>query len=131
MKRELIECAKNAAAFSYSPYSHFTVGAALYTVDGKIYTGCNVESVSFSPTVCAERTAIVKAVSGGARKFAAIAIVGGKQGKFSDFCYPCGVCRQQLSEFAAPQFEVVLWRDNGQMRAVFLHDLLPNSFCSF
>ena len=96
--RQLIAQALTARTFSYSPYSHFQVGAALLTKDGKIYSGCNIENAAYGPSNCAERTAIFKAVSEGQLEFAAIAITGGKEGEH-DYAAPCGVCRQVMMEF--------------------------------
>jgi cytidine deaminase len=112
---------------SYAPYSGFRVGAALVGKSGKIYKGCNVENAAYSPTNCAERTAIFKAVSEGEREFTAIAIVGGMGETIADFCAPCGVCRQVLAEFCGPDFRVVLGTpDNPQ--AFAFKDILPYGF---
>ena len=105
--QELIKQAIEARKQSYCPYSGFAVGAALLCGDGTVYTGCNIENASYSPTNCAERTAFFKAVSEGKREFVAIAIVGGSEELQK--CYPCGVCRQVMSEFCDELFEVV-WR---------------------
>jgi cytidine deaminase len=105
--RELLELAIEAREMAYAPYSGFRVGAALVGKSGKIYKGCNVENAAYSPTNCAERTAIFKAVSEGEREFNAIAIVGGMGETIADFCAPCGVCRQVLAEFCGPDFRVV------------------------
>lgn len=124
--KELIECAVNAREFSYSPYSKFKVGAALLTDKGKIYTGCNIENAAYSPTNCAERTAVFKAVSEGERSFTAIAIIGG-----SEYTYPCGVCRQVLREFAKPNdFYVIMvsGKDSTSYKLMTLSELLPESF---
>lgn len=118
--------ARNAA---YTPYSKFAVGAALLTADGRIYTGCNIESASFTPTNCAERTAFFKAVSEGERRFAAIAIVGAPAGEPADYCPPCGVCRQVMREFVSPaSFRVLLGYRDGRVREYSLEELLPQSF---
>lgn len=93
---------------AYTPYSHFQVGAALLTKGGKIYGGCNIENAAYSPTNCAERTAFFHAVSEGEREFAAILIVGGKEGGPPVFCTPCGVCRQVMAEFCAPDEFLIL-----------------------
>ena len=106
--KELIEKAKEAREFAYAPYSHFKVGAALLAKNGKIYTGCNVENATFTPTSCAERTAFFKAISEGTMEFEAIAIVGGKEGELAPFCAPCGVCRQVMAEFCDSNFKLVL-----------------------
>ncbi len=125
--RELIQAAADARRFSYSPYSHFRVGAAILTKTGKVYTGCNVENAAYSPTNCAERTAIFKAVSEGEREFAKIAIVGGPEGGISGFCAPCGVCRQVMAEFCPPDFPVLLGTPDG-FSEYTLDSLLPYSF---
>ena len=97
--KELIRYALSMRKMSYTPYSHFNVGAALLAKNGKIYTGCNIENASFTPTNCAERTAFFKAVSEGVKEFDAIAIVGGPDGAEElQYCSPCGVCRQVMSE---------------------------------
>ena len=125
--KSLISAALTAAEKAYAPYSGFFVGAALLTKGGKIYTGCNIENAAYSATVCAERTAIFSAVKEGEREFSAIAIVGGKNGKITDFCPPCGVCRQVLSEFCDGDFEIVLW--NGKEHSAHtLNQLLPLAF---
>ncbi len=124
---ELIEQAKAALRHSYSPYSHFCVGAALLTADGKVFTGCNVENAAFGPSICAERTAFCKAVSEGERHFCAIAIVGGKEGVISDFCPPCGVCRQVMSEFCKGDFRIIL-TDGSKIKTWTLDQLLPERF---
>ena len=107
--REFIREAIQARAYSYSPYSRFQVGAALLGSDGRIYTGCNIESASYGATNCAERTAFYKAVSQGIRSFQAIAIVGGKEGEDLELCPPCGICRQVMMEFCSPDsFRILL-----------------------
>ena len=126
--KELVLQAEQAMANAYAPYSGFKVGAALLTKGGRVYLGCNIENASFSPTICAERTAIAKAVSEGEREFAAIAVVGGKDGVITDICPPCGVCRQVLSEFCAPDFPVCLGKGGGEYETVLLKDLLPLGF---
>lgn len=125
--RELLQYAVEAREMAYAPYSGFRVGAALVGKSGKIYKGCNVENAAYSPTNCAERTAIFKAVSEGEREFTAIAIVGGMDETIADFCAPCGVCRQVLAEFCDPDFRVVLGTpDNPQ--AFAFKDILPYGF---
>lgn len=127
--RELAASALRMREFSYVPYSDFAVGAALLTKDGKIYTGCNVENAAFGPSICAERTAVVKAVSEGDRQFAAIAIAGGRRGMAPEkYCPPCGVCRQVLAEFCSPDMPVILARSNEDLKIMTLGDLLPHSF---
>lgn len=125
---ELINKAKSAAENSYSPYSGFSVGAALLTKEGTVYLGCNIENAAFGPTNCAERTAFFKAVSDGERNFKKIAIVGGKGSNFSDFCPPCGVCRQVMAEFCSEDFIVLLGNDSGDIKTFTLGELLPFSF---
>ena len=127
MKKELINKAYEAMQYSYSPYSGFTVGAALLTKDGRIYTGCNIENSAFSPTCCAERTAFFKAVSEGETEFCAIAIVGGKNGGITDFCPPCGVCRQVMSEFCDGDFEIITACPDG-IKVQLLSEILPGEF---
>ena len=123
--KQLIEYAEKAREKAYCPYSGFAVGAALVTKSGKVYTGCNVENAGFTPTCCAERVAIFKAVSEGERELEAIAVVGGRVlGDTSAPCYPCGVCRQVLSEFADGQFKVIF--ADGSEKTV--DELLPFSF---
>ena len=108
---------------AYCPYSHFAVGAALECADGTVFTGCNIENAAFSPTICAERTAVAKAVSEGHTDFVRIAIAG----RSADFCVPCGVCRQVLREFA-PDIEVICLNGKGEEKVFTLPDLLPHSF---
>lgn len=128
MKEVLREKAIEAMKNSYSPYSHFKVGAALLCDDGEIFTGCNVENGAFSPTLCAERCAIAKAVSEGKRKFSAIAICGGKEGVLTDdITSPCGVCRQVLSEFCSKDFKIYLVT-KSDIKEFTLGELLPHSF---
>ena len=125
---ELMQLAEEARKFSYCPYSHFAVGAALLTCDGKVYTGCNIESASYTPTNCAERTAVFKAVSEGEREFVTIAVIGAPEGEKGKFCAPCGVCRQVLREFCEPEtFRVLLGTTEG-VTSYTLAELLPVSF---
>lgn len=127
--KNLIRDAIDGMKMAYAPYSHHTVGAALLTSNEKIYTGCNIENAAYSPTNCAERTAIFKAISEGEREFAAIAIVGGKNGILSDFFPPCGVCRQVLREFVDPKnFLVILARSEEDYVIYSLDSLLPLGF---
>lgn len=129
-RTELISQALYARKNSYSPYSHFAVGAALLSKDGKLYTGCNIENAAFTPGNCAERTAFFKAVSEGVREFAAIAVVGGPAGTDSlDLCAPCGVCRQVMMEFCDPKsFEVILAKDPEHYEVFTLEQILPMGF---
>ena len=124
---ELMRAALEARKMAYAPYSGFYVGAALLTADGKVYTGCNIENASYSPTNCAERTAFFKAVSEGVLDFAAIAIVGGKKETDGGFCAPCGVCRQVMAEFCDADFRVILG-DANEVQVFTLAELLPASF---
>ena len=129
MKYEkLAQAAIDAKEFSYSPYSGFRVGAALLTKSGKIYTGCNIENAAYSPTNCAERTALFKAVSEGEREFAAIAVAGSAQGAEPGYCYPCGVCRQVLMEFAKGDFEVVVARTATDYKVHGFAEIFPYGF---
>ena len=128
--KELIKAAIDARERAYTPYSHFAVGAALLTAEGKIYPGCNIESASYSPSNCAERTAFFKAVSEGERKFASIAIVGGPAGSpISELCPPCGVCRQVMMEFCDPKtFQIILADSESSWKVFTLEELLPHGF---
>ena len=125
--KELIELAIKARELAYAPYSNHKVGAALVGKSGKIYTGCNVENAAYSPTNCAERTAVFKAVSEGEREFTAIAIVGGIGDKLSELCAPCGVCRQVLSEFCSGDLRIVMGTPDN-ITISTLKDILPYSF---
>ena len=125
--KSLMELAHEARKMSYSPYSHFCVGAALLCKNGKVYTGCNIENAAYTPTNCAERTAFFKAVSEGEREFEAIAIIGGKENEDGVFCAPCGVCRQVIAEFCDKDFKIILGRV-GDVKAYTLEELLPYSF---
>ena len=126
---ELVELAIEAREHSYCTYSGFAVGAALLTKSGKIYQGCNIENVSFTPTICAERTAFFKAVYDGEREFEAIAIVGGPAGKsVSSPCAPCGVCRQVMREFCKDDFKIYLGKGDGTYVESSLIEMLPFSF---
>lgn len=119
-QQQLIKSAKKALRNSYSPYSKFRVGAAIATFDGEIITGCNVENVSFGLSICAERVALFKAISEGYQKFEAIAVVSNKR----ECIYPCGACRQVLSEFD-PDIKVYVY---GDKKTYNLRELLPYSF---
>ncbi len=128
MKNELIKLALEAANNAYSPYSGFKVGAALLCGNGNIYVGCNIENSSFTPTVCAERVAFFKAISEGVTDFVSIAIVGGKDKTGETICYPCGVCRQVMTEFCdAEKFKIILPHKDG-IDELLLKDLLPHGF---
>ena len=126
---KLIDTAIKQLKFSYTPYSNFKVGAALLTKSGKIYTGCNIENASYTPTNCAERTAFFKAVSEGVRDFQAICIVGGKDGKLTEYTAPCGVCRQVMMEFCNPKtFQIILAVDKERYEIYTLEELMPLGF---
>ncbi len=122
----LFDRAKAARELSYSPYSGYSVGAALVCSSGKIYTGCNIENSAFSPTVCAERVAFFKAISDGEKDFSAIAVAGGKQE--CETCTPCGVCRQVMMEFCNPEQFYVVYKDCNVLKKVKLKELLPSGF---
>ena len=124
---QLVQMAKDAMKNAYAPYSGFFVGAALLTKSGKVYTGCNIENASYSPTNCAERTAFFKAVSEGEREFSAIAVAGGEKGNIKGLFPPCGVCRQVMLEFCRPDFAVYLATPDG-FETVLLKDLAPYGF---
>ena len=129
MVEKLIDTAIEQLKFSYTPYSNFKVGAALLTKSGKIYTGCNIENASYTPTNCAERTAFFKAVSEGVRDFQAICIVGGKDGKLTEYTAPCGVCRQVMMEFCNPKtFQIILAVDKERYEIYTLEELMPLGF---
>lgn len=129
-RRELIDIALEARQMAYTPYSHHKVGAALLTKDGKVYRGCNIESASYTPSNCAERTAFFKAVSEGERDFEAIAIVGGfEDSPVLRLCAPCGVCRQVMMEFCDPEtFEIILCDEKDELHTYKLEELLPLGF---
>ena len=122
-REELKSAAVSMLERSYCPYSHFPVGAALECEDGTVYTGCNIENAGYSSTVCAERTAVFKAVSEGHRRFKRIVVAG----RSDSPCVPCGECRQVLSEFA-PELEVICLDKDGNELTLSLADLLPHSF---
>lgn len=121
--RELLRIAKEASLNAYVPYSGFPVGAALECEDGTVYTGCNVENAAYGDTICAERTAVVKAVSEGHRDFVRIAVYGEGKG----YCMPCGSCRQVLSEFS-PEIEVLCAKAGGSYVSYPLKRLMPYTF---
>ena len=122
--KKMIEIALSQLAYSYTPYSDFKVGAALLGKNGRIYTGCNIENAAYTPTNCAERTAIFKAVSEGYREFQAIAIISDSE----EVTSPCGVCRQVMAEFCGPGFEVTMVSCKGDYKTVTLEELLPYAF---
>ena len=125
--KELLLKAVEARDFAYAPYSNHKVGAALLGKSGKVYTGCNVENAAYTPTNCAERTAIFKAVSEGEREFSAIAIVGGIGYTLSAVCAPCGVCRQVLGEFCDRDMPIIMGTPEKIVVST-LGELLPLSF---
>ena len=127
--QQLIRAAFAARRFAYTPYSHFKVGAALLARNGQVFTGCNIESASYSPTNCAERTALFKAVSEGVTAFSAIAIVGSREGEVNRIVTsPCGVCRQALFEFCGPDLTVIMARSEEDYLETTLGELLPYGF---
>ena len=127
--KELVLKATEALALSYSPYSEYKVGAALLCENDNVYTGCNIENVSYSATVCAERTAIFKAISEGEQKFISIAIAASKEGTISEKFLPCGICRQVLNEFCCGDLKIMIAKNNnGDFLEYTLSELLPNSF---
>lgn len=126
--KELVKAAFDAMKLAYAPYSGYTVGAALLGKSGTLYTGCNVESASYSPTNCAERTAFFKAISEGEREFSKIAIVGGKHGNVTDMFMPCGVCRQVMAEFCDDDFEIIVALTPDNFKSFTLKELLPFGF---
>ena len=127
--QDLIRQAFAAQKFAYTPYSHFNVGAALLSQSGRVYTGCNIENAGYTPTNCAERTALFKAVSEGERKFSAIAIVGSKEGTVNELVTgPCGVCRQALYEFGGPDLTVIMARTVDDYIVTTLGQVLPYGF---
>lgn len=126
---KLIDTAIEQLKFSYTPYSNFKVGAALLAKNGEIFTGCNIENASYTPTNCAERTAFFKAVSEGVHDFQAICIVGGKDGNLTEYTAPCGVCRQVMMEFCNPKtFQIVLAVDKERYEIYTLEELMPLGF---
>ena len=129
IKQELVKQALAARKFAYVPYSKFRVGAAILAKNGVIYTGCNIENAAYTPTNCAERTAVFKAVSEGITEFDAIAVCGGPgEAEPEDFCTPCGVCRQALYEFGGPELTVIMARNEDDYIVTTLGDLLPYGF---
>ena len=124
-RNELLRLATQARDRSYSPYSHYSVGAALLTKDGRIYQGCNIENASFTPTICAERTAFFKAIYDGERAFSAIAVIGSGESP----AYPCGVCRQVMAEFCNGDFVIITSNHDGtEVVTETLDTMLPHRF---
>lgn len=127
--QELIRTAVEQLAYSYVPYSHFRVGAALLAKNGTVYKGCNIENAAYTPSNCAERTAFFKAVSEGAKEFSALCVVGGMNGSLTEFTPPCGVCRQVMMEFCDPEtFQIILATDTEHYQVFLLKELLPRGF---
>lgn len=127
--QELIRTAAEQLAYSYVPYSHFHVGAALLSKNGTVYKGCNIENAAYTPSNCAERTAFFKAVSEGVKEFSAICVVGGMNGVLAELTPPCGVCRQVMMEFCDPEtFEVILATDPEHYQVFRLKEFLPMGF---
>ena len=128
--KELISTALEARKKAYTPYSEFKVGAAVLTAELRIYSGCNIENAAYSPGICAERTAVYKAISEGSRKIIAIAIVGDKTGdSITQYAFPCGVCRQVLREFSNPdEMIVIVAKSCDEYQLYTLNQLLPESF---
>ena len=125
----LIEKAFCSRKMAYAPYSHYSVGAALLTDDNEVITGCNIESASYGATVCAERTAIFKAISEGKHRFKAITIAGGMEGEEpTDYAYPCGICRQVLKEFVEDDFTVIVAKSIHDFKCYKFEELLPHGF---
>ena len=125
---DLCQKAIDMRSESYAPYSDFLVGSAVLLSDGTVYTGCNIENSAFGPSICAERTAIFKAVSEGHKDFAAIAIAGGKRDGELQYCAPCGVCRQVMREFCGDCFKIYLAKSADDYKEFTLGELLPESF---
>ena len=128
--QELVKTALEARKKAYAPYSAFRVGAAVLANDGRIYSGCNIENASYGATVCAERTAVFKAVSEGKRKLCGIAIAGGHEEEPENFVPPCGICRQVISEFAEAyeEFVIILAKTAEEYKVLQLKDLFPDAF---
>ncbi|MBR1442502.1 MAG: cytidine deaminase [Firmicutes bacterium] len=128
-KKKLIRTAFESLKYSYAPYSHFNVSAALLGKDGNIYTGVNVENACYPAGICAERNAVFSAVAKGCKEFEAIALCGGENGNVKKYCFPCGICRQVLSEFAKPdEFKVICAISEEDYIEKTLDELLPESF---
>ena len=122
-EKKLIELAHKARKQAYTPYSHFQVGAALVTKQGKVYPGCNIENASYTPSNCAERTAFFKAVSEGEREFEAIAVVS-SEGE----AWPCGICRQFMKEFCDDDFKIITGDDADSLSVYTMDEILPEGF---
>lgn len=121
----LLDLAEEARNHAYSPYSHYSVGAALLTADGQVYQGCNIENAGFTPTICAERTAFFKAIYDGHRAFRAVAVIATGE----EMGFPCGVCRQVMAEFCDKDFLIITAnRDRTKVDVSTFEQLLPHSF---
>lgn len=129
MIQKLIDTALEQRKYSYTPYSHFKVGAALLAENGTVYTGCNIENAAYGPSNCAERTAVFKAVSEGVKEFRAICVVGGAEDEgVRSLCPPCGVCRQVMLEFCDADFRIILATDREHYEIHTLGELVPMGF---
>ena len=126
--RMLIETAAAQRQYSYAPYSDYRVGAALLAKNGTVYTGCNIENAAYGPSMCAERTVIFKAVSEGIRDFEAICVIGGREEVPAGYSVPCGTCRQVMTEFCDPSFQIIVAKDTENYELLTLGELLPRSF---
>ena len=126
--KKLVSMALDAMQHAYAPYSGYKVGAALLCKDGSVVCGANIENAAYGPSNCAERTAIFTAVFEGKRDFAAIAVVGGKDGVASDYYPPCGVCRQVMLEFCEPDFKIYMGKQDGTYQEILLRDFMPYGF---
>ncbi len=132
--KQLISSACQVRQNSYSPYSHFCVGAALLTAKGKIYVGTNIENISYPVGICAERSAFAVALSNGERNFVALALVGGSQSEkdiIKTFCTPCGMCRQFMAEFCGTDFPIITARSENDWKILTMKELLPHSFSTY
>ena len=127
-KKDLFNKALQTMQNSYAPYSNYNVGAVLLCKNGNTYKGCNIENASYSVTNCAERTALFSAVANGEKEFVAICVVGGKNGEITDYAFPCGVCRQALSEFCDDDFKIFVGKNEDDIKEFTLGELLPYSF---
>ncbi len=127
-KKDLFILANDAMKNSYAPYSNYNVGAVLLCRNGNIYKGCNIENASYSLTNCSERTALFSAIANGEKEFEAICIVGGRNGKITDYAMPCGACRQVLAEFCGADFKVFVGVSENDIKEYKLSELLPYSF---
>lgn len=129
--RKMIRLASSAREDAYVPYSHFSVGAALLTNEGEVVTGCNIENVSYPAGMCAERTAIFSAVAKKNRTFKSLVVMGGREGcACGDYCMPCGMCLQVMSEFCEPDFDVYIAKNENEVQHYTLKELLPHVFDS-